>query len=810
MAEQLLASAKRWLYSTNHKDIGILYIITSLFLFAAAGVLALTMRTQLSVANNTVLTANVYNQFVTVHGLLMIFWVLSPLAFGFANFIIPLQIGCRDLAFPRLNSMSYWFFLFSGVMMILSFFFGAAPDLGWTLYSPQSAAQFSPTIGFNVGAGALILMVVSITMSSINFLVTMFKMRAPGLKLRYMSAFPWAILVTIFMMLYAFPSFLAAVVLLYVDRAFGTVYFSSIQGGALLWDNVFWFFGHPEVYIVLFPAIGIIADIIPTFARRPLYGSKYVIGALIAAAMISFVVWGHHMFVTGIGLVSTKLYTVTTIAVSLPFDIIVISLIETLGFAKLRLKAPALFALGAVANFIVGGITGVFLASVALDYALRGTYFVVAHFHYIMVGASIIGLIGGLYYWFPKITGRMYDEKMAKAHFVLSMIGFQVLYFPMFLLLDMPRRIVTYSPQTDWGLLNLTATLGGFIFGAAQLLLFYNLYRSSRVGPTSGPNPWEAWTLEWALPSPPPAHDFDVIPTFSADGTIHFGASPGLPNGSSPPNGIGYPNGSSVGHGIPFPHSEGLSPWPILMAFAAFIFFLGLTIGKPANPQPVSYQPFWPLIADGVILGVISLFGYSREKFSVHEDAHVESWPFKQVPNMKLGIWTFLGAEVIFFGVLIGSYFFVRTNDAAWPPAGTLFDIRNGFAMTLVLLTSSLTAIMALASARAGNRSGLIASLGGTLVLGAAFLYIKAGEWFALGRSGVFQNYSLPATSYFITTGTHGVHVFAGMCMTVYLLANAIKGKYVNGDHTTLEHFGLYWHFVDIVWVFLFPLFYLI
>ncbi|TMI59476.1 cytochrome C oxidase subunit I, partial [Candidatus Bathyarchaeota archaeon] len=460
MAERLMASAKRWLYTTNHKDIGILYIITSLFLFAAAGVLAITMRTQLSVPGNTILTANVYNQFVTVHGLLMIFWVLSPLAFGFANFIIPLQIGCRDLAFPRLNSMSYWFFLFSGVMMILSFFFGAAPDLGWTLYSPQSAAQFSPTIGFNVGAGALILMVVSITMSSINFLVTMFKMRAPGLKLRYMSAFPWAILVTIFMMLYAFP------------------------------------------------AIGIIADIVPTFARRPLYGSKYVIGALVAAAMISFVVWGHHMFVTGIGLVSTKLYTVTTIAVSLPFDIIVISLIETLGFAKLRLKAPALFALGAVANFIVGGITGVFLASVALDYALRGTYFVVAHFHYIMVGASIIGLIGGLYYWFPKITGRMYDEKIAKVHFVLSMIGFQVLYFPMFLLLDMPRRIVTYSPQTDWGLLNLTATLGGFIFGGAQLLLFYNLYRSSRIGPPSGPNPWEAWTLEWALPSPPPPHDF--------------------------------------------------------------------------------------------------------------------------------------------------------------------------------------------------------------------------------------------------------------------------------------------------------------
>src|SRR6059036_4015545 len=445
MAERLVATAKRWLYTTNHKDIGILYLVTSLFFFIAAGLLALTFRSQLSVPNNNLLSADLYNQFVTVHGLLMIFWVLSPFAFGFANYILPLQIGARDLAFPRLNAMSYWFYLFSGVAIIMSFIFGA-PDLGWTLYSPQTAIQFSPSIGLNVGAAALILITVSITMSSVNFLVTMFKMRAPGMKLRNMPVFPWAILVTIFMMLYAFPSFLAAVLLLYVDRSFGTVYFSSIQGGSLLWDNVFWFFGHPEVYIVLFPAIGVIADIIPTFARRPLYGSKYVIGALIAAALISFVVWGHHMFVTGIGITSTKLYTVTTIAVSLPFDVIVISLIETLGFAKLRLKAPALLALGAVANFIVGGITGVFLASVALDYALRGTYFVVAHFHYIMVGGSIMGLIAGLYYWFPKLTGRMYNETVAKVHFVVSFIGFNILYFPMFLLLDMPRRIQTYAP----------------------------------------------------------------------------------------------------------------------------------------------------------------------------------------------------------------------------------------------------------------------------------------------------------------------------------------------------------------------------
>jgi cytochrome c oxidase subunit I+III len=245
------------------------------------------------------------------------------------------------------------------------------------------------------------------------------------------------------------------------------------------------------------------------------------------------------------------------------------------------------------------------------------------------------------------------------------------------------------------------------------------------------------------------------------------------------------------------------------MAFSAFVFFLGLSIGQRGT-QPVSFSPFWPLIVDGTILGILSLYGYSRENFVVHEDGHTESWPFQEIPNVKLGIWTFLGAEVIFFGVLIGSYLFVRTNSPGWPIPGQLFNIKNGLAMTFILITSSLTAILALVSARVGNRNSLLASLGATFALGAAFLVVKAGEWKELISGGVFQNYGLPATSYFITTGTHGVHVVAGMCMTVFLMVNAYRGKYTHGDSSTLEHFGLYWHFVDIVWVFLFPLFYLI
>ncbi len=790
-------STERWLYTTNHKDVGILYIVTSLAFFLVGGSLALMMRAQLYGPNGQFLGSADYNSFVTTHGLLMILWVLSPLAIGLANYFIPLQLGARDLAFPRLNALSYWFYLFGGFAMVLSFVYGG-PNTGWTLYAPQTACTdpLCSAGGINVAAGGLILLVASVTLGSVNFIVTMFKMRAPGMKLRYMSLFPWAMLITMFMMLYAFPSLLAGLVLLYSDRSFPgrLAYISAAQGGnvpSLLWDNIFWFFGHPEVYIVLFPSIGVIGEILPTFTSRPLYGAKYVIGSIIAAAVLSFIVWGHHMFITGVDPLTTKLFTVTTIGVSLPFDVITISMIETLVKSKIRLKAPALFAIGAVALFIIGGITGVFLASIALDHQLRGTYFVVAHFHYIMVGAGILGLMGGLYYWFPKMTGRMYSEKVAKLHFVLSFVSFNVLYFPMFFLLDMPRRIFTYSPDTGWAPLNSLATIGGAVFGVSQLLLFANLGLSLRNGPPAGPNPWNGWTLEWSVPSPPPLHDFDTIPEITEDGVVHMGVEsrrfmPGM--------GDGHP-----AHG-----ESHLSRWPIIMGLGAFLFLLGLTSSR-GPPNTI-------LLVPGVAVGLVSLYGYGRETFVVKEEGRVESWPFQAIPRMRLGVWAFLTSEVIFFGVLLGAYLFVRTNSAAWPAIGTEFDIQRGATNTFILLTSSLTAVLALASSKSGSKWGLVASLLGTFALGGFFLYNKAVEWgeLAVPPLSIFSNYPLAATSYYITTGVHGVHVFAGLAMIAYLLPRALKGRYSGPGSETIHHFGLYWHFVDIVWIFLFPLFYLI
>ncbi|MBI2184909.1 MAG: cbb3-type cytochrome c oxidase subunit I [Thaumarchaeota archaeon] len=777
-------SIKRWLFTTNHKDVGILYLLTSVFFFVAAGWLALLVRTQLGAPDNAFLNSSAYNQAVTVHGLLMVLWFLSPFAIGFANYIVPLQIGARDLAFPRLNALSYWLYFFSGILMLMSFFTGSAPDGGWTLYSPLSSQRYTPFLGLNVAAAGIIMMIASITVGTVNFIVTIVRMRAPGLKYKHLPMFTWAMLITIGMMLYAFPSLLAGTLILFADRALGTLYFSAPEGGAILWDHLFWFFGHPEVYIVLFPAIGVVGDILPTFTRRPLYGKKYIVLSLVAAAIISFVVWGHHMFITGINPTVMKLFNITTVAVSLPFDVITIAMIETLVRAKIRLKAPVLFAIGSIALFVIGGITGVFLASVALDFQLRGTYWVVSHFHYVMVGGSAMALIGGLYYWFPKITGRMYNEKLAKTHFLLSFIGFNVLYFPMYLLLDMPRRIVTYTASTGWGQMNLLATAGAWIFGLSQLLMFYNLFVSMKKGMPAGPNPWQASTLEWATSSPPPFHNFDTIPVIS-EGVVHL------------TNGAGHSAALGAKAETEHVHETHTSTWPIIISAAAFFTLLGLLMG-------------FPVLQLAVAFGVIAVYGYGRERFTVRHEENAESWPYQGVENVKLGVWIFLASEVIFFSALLGAYIFVRVNSATWPAAGQILSIQHGAVNTFILLTSSFTAVLALVSAKAGSRKYTMLSLLTTLVLGLAFMLNKASEWKELIEHGFTFNSGLPASSYFITTGAHGVHVAAGLATIVYLIIRAAEGRYTKGDSGTIEHFGLYWHFVDIVWVFLFPLFYLL
>jgi cytochrome c oxidase subunit I+III len=491
-------SITEWLTTTNHKRVGILYIVTSVFFLIVAGSLGMLMRTQLATPTETFLSPFVYDQVVTLHGLLMILWVLTPLAAGLANYIVPLQIGAKDLAFPRLNAASYWTYLFSGLLLVGTVFLpGGSANTGWTLYAPLNTLQFSPQPGATLAALALALFAVSVTMSSINFITTIVKNRAKGVTWTRLPIFSWSILMTMTLALFAFPPLAAGLTLLTTDRIFGTVFFSATQGGSILWDELFWFFGHPEVYIVVLPAIGIIAEVFMTFAKRPLFARKVFLIELAAVTFLSVGVWMHHMYTTGVNYDILQVFSFSTLAISIPFEGLVIGLVLTLYKSRIKLTAPFLYCLAAIFTVTLGGVTGVLQAFPVLDYAFRGTYWIVGHFHYVMAGTALFALVAGLYYWWPKITKRKYNETFAKITFAFSFIGFNVLYFPYFFLLDMPRRIATYSAASGWGGLNFDATVGAFVFGPAILLTLVNLALSYRKNVPCEANPWDAKEMEW-------------------------------------------------------------------------------------------------------------------------------------------------------------------------------------------------------------------------------------------------------------------------------------------------------------------------
>jgi len=771
-------SVRRWLFTTNHKDVGVLYLITSLYLFVLGGTLALLLRVQLAQPGSNFLPSDQFSQAVTMHGLVMVLWVLSPLASAFANYVLPIQIGAKDLAFPRLNALSYWLYLVSGIMALLGFFTpGGAIATGWTVYAPLNTSRFSPALGTFLGAGGLLLFAASVTISTINFLVTIFQSRAKGLSLMRMPMFPWSMLFTLILMLLVFPSLGTALLMLTADRVLGTVYFSSAEGGAILWDHLFWFFGHPEVYIVLLPALGVIAEILPTFSRRPLFARKYIILALAVGTTLSLIVWVHHMFLTGVNPALRKFMTITTEIISIPFGVIILSFIITMYRGSIRFTTPMLFAVGAIFVFTMGGITGVYNSSVALDYGLRGTYWIVAHFHYVMVGGAITGLIAGLYYWWPKMTGRMYSEKLGKLHFLLYFIGFNVLYFPMHFMLDMPRRVNVYDPAL--GPLNFLATIGAFIFGPSFLVMFANLFRSLKSGSPAGPNPWDAPGIEWMLDSPPPKENFPGEPRFSPQGTVHFVAS--------------QANGAS-GEPTVHLHESHFSPWPIALGTGAFIAILGVGFGT------------W-LLVGGALLLAVSLVGWGREKFVALEPSG-ERWPFEGLGRVRLAVWIFLASEIVIFGTLIGAYLYVRHQSAQWPTG--LFSTGLGAVNTIVLLSSGLTLALALLDMKTGGRRGFRAGLIATFLLGSAFLIIKGIDWVELFQHHFTFTSGIAATAFYVTTGAHGGHVAVGLLALLYLIVRSFQGSYTAQNHESVELFALYWAFVDIVWMFLFPLFYLI
>jgi cytochrome c oxidase subunit 1/cytochrome c oxidase subunit I+III len=504
-----------WVASVDHKQIGIMYLITTFAFFVVAGLEALLMRMQLAVPHNTFLSPQAYNQLFTMHGTTMIFLVVMPMLIGFGTYLVPLQIGARDIAYPRMNALSLWLLVFGGLLLHWSFLAGGAPDAGWFSYAPLSERPYSTTTGIDYWALGLLATGIGTVTSAINLIATILTLRAPGMTLPRLPLFTWTVLVNSVVILGALPVLNASLVMLLIDRLLNARFFVPQGGGsAVLWQHFFWAFGHPEVYIMVLPAFGIISEVLPVFSRKPLYGFEFVAISTAAIAFLSFAVWGHHMFAVGLGLTADLFFAVTSMLIAIPTGIKVLNWCATMWGGALRFTTAMLFAMAFVAMFTIGGITGVSFSAVPIDWQMEDTYYVVAHLHYVLFGGTMFAVFAGLYYWFPKMVGRMLSERWGKWHFWLMFVGFNLTFMIQhgLGLLGMPRRVFTYPDLPYWGLFNMISTVGTFLLGVSILVFLWNVALSLRRGQPAGENPWNAWTLEWATASPPPEHNFDLVP----------------------------------------------------------------------------------------------------------------------------------------------------------------------------------------------------------------------------------------------------------------------------------------------------------
>jgi cytochrome c oxidase subunit I len=511
---------RSWLTSVDHKRIGIMYGAAALFFFVIGGVEALAIRVQLTAPESKLYSAELYNQVFTMHGITMIFLVVMPMGAAFMNYLMPLQVGARDVAFPRLNAFSFWTFLFGGLFLNTSWLLGGGADGGWFAYAPNTSVTFSPSHGMDFYALGLQITGLASLVGAINLIVTVLNMRAPGMSLMKMPVFTWMAFVTQMLLVFAIPVISVALFLLTFDRLFDANFF-NVSAGAdpLLWEHLFWIFGHPEVYILILPAFGIVSEIIPVFSRKPIFGYKPMVFSGIAIGFMGWGVWAHHMFASGMGPISVAAFSVSTMFIAVPTGVKILNWLATMWGGRLTFSTPMLFSIGLVTMFTIGGLSGVTHAVAPADTQQTDTYYIVAHFHYVIFGGALFGFLGGFYFWWPKVFGYLLDEKLGKLHFWLTLIGFNLTFGPMHILglQGMPRRQHTYEKGYGFELWNAVATVGAFIIALAMLTFFVNIWRSSRAhraNPVNpGPDPWDARGLEWMVPSPTPAHNFDVSPT---------------------------------------------------------------------------------------------------------------------------------------------------------------------------------------------------------------------------------------------------------------------------------------------------------
>jgi cytochrome c oxidase subunit I len=704
-----------WLSTVDHKRIGVLYMLTGLFFLIVGGLEALVIRLQLAVPNNHLVAPDTFNQLFTMHGTTMIFLVAMPLLFGFVNYVLPLQIGARDMAFPRLNAFGYWCQPFGGILLHFSILAGGAPAVGWFSYAPLSETPYSSSPGVDYWAIAIFVLGLGTISFAVNTIATVISCRAPGMTMRRLPLFTWMNFVNSFLILIALPVLNAGLAMILIDRRLDGHFFLPFRGGsAVLWQHIFWAFGHPEVYIVVLPAFGMISEMIPVFSRKPIFGYEFIAASTVAIVVLSSLVWGHHMFTVGMGRALDLFFIITSMLIAIPTGVKVLNWSATMVGGRIRFSVPMLFCIAFLIQFTCAGLTGISHASAALDWQTKNSYFLVAHFHFVFVGAIVFAMLGALPYWFPKMSGRMMSESLGKWTFWLWVIGFNMTFIIQHVLglMGMPRRIFTYPDIPGWGWMNMVSTIGVFFMGAGSLVMIWNLAQSFFRGRVAGDNPWDAWTLEWATTSPPPHENFLALPPIHSRRPL----------------------------------------WDI---------------ANPDRPDPVVGD-------DQVVL-----------------------------PNHNTtGMLAFLFSDIGFFGVLILAYLYFYAHPHPGPGPKEL-DVPRTLIFSVCLFASSFTFWRSEVALHKQRRGSMLGWLGLTIALGAVFLGGQANEYWKLFQSGVDLSTNMFSTTFFTLTGFHGVHVLIGLITLLIFLWLAWEGDSVSAKFdAAFKCVGYYWHFVDVVWVF--------
>jgi len=715
-----------WVASVDHKRIGLMYMLLAVVFLAIGGLEAVLIRVQLAFPNNTFLSPDFFNQMFTMHGTTMVFLVGMPVFTGFSNYFVPLMIGARDVAFPRLNAMSFWMLPAGAILLYFSFFTGSLPDAGWFAYAPLSTKPYSSLPGMDYWILGLVVMGIGSVAGAINIVATVFCCRAPGMSLQRVPLFVWIMLMQAMLIVITIPPLNSALALLLIDRWLDAAFFEPARGGsAVLWQHFFWMFGHPEVYVFALPAFAMISEVIPVFSRKPIYGYAFVAGSSTVIVLLSYAVWAHHMFAVGLGMGANIFFAAATLLIALPTGIKVFNWTATMWGGQIRLTTSMLFAIAFLVQFVIGGLTGIMFASVPIDWQLTDTYFVVAHFHYVLIGGIVFALFAMTYYWFPKMSGRMLNERLGKVQFWLWVIGFNGTFMIQHILglMGMPRRVYTYDDNTGWAICNFISSFSVLFMVAGTLVFLWNIFRSLRRGEVAGNNPWDAFTLEWSTTSPPPSENFDSIPVVK------------------------------------------------------------------------SRRPVWDA---------------THPEFADWKVSKTADDSGRRPSRAKVAAWAFVVSEAIFFTLLLITYVVFNTrHEQDGPTAATALDVPRTAIFSVFLLTSSLTFWLAERWLKSDNQSAFQRWLIITIALGAIFIGGQIWEYAGLLNNEITISSNLFSSTFFTVTGFHGLHVTGGLVALSIMLWMGRHNYLTSKRAAVFASVGVYWHFVDVVWIAVFSVIYL-